>query len=258
MRRRSASSDQELFPAHCPRFTFDGMSYGWAIAGGLAGIPIGAAMRGVVFRNAVPSGSPLRTACPSCGQEPRKWQLRCTSCRGWFGVPGVLELGTAAVLALVLGRFAGQWDVGAFAFLGVVGVALAAIDVDVQRLPDRLTLPAYPGLAGLLAIAGILGGDLAPLGRALLGGLALAAGFYVLAVIRPGHLGGGDIKLAGVLGLALGWLGWSELIMGAALSFVLFSVVSLALLATRRITLRSHMAFGPFMIAGALLVAITL
>lgn len=232
------------------------MNYGWAITGGLAGIPIGVAMRGVVFRNAVPSGAPLRTACPSCGQEPHKWQLRCARCRGWFGTPGVLELATAAVLALTLGRFAGQWDVGAFAFLGVLGVALAAIDVAVQRLPDRLTLPAYPVLAGLLAFAAIPEGDLTPLGRALLGGLALAAGFYLLAAIRPGHLGGGDIKLAGVLGLALGWLGWSELIMGAALSFVLFSVVSLALLAARRITLQSHLAFGPFMIGGALLVAI--
>lgn len=234
------------------------MNYGWAIVGGLAGLPIGAAMRGVVFRNAVPSGSALRTACPGCGQEPRRWQARCPSCRTWFGAPGVVELATAATLAMVLGRFAGQWDVGAFAFLGVLGVALAAIDVAVQRLPDRLTLPAYPVLAGLLALAAIASGDMAPFGRALLGGLALAAGFYLLAAIRPGHLGGGDIKLAGVLGLALGWLGWPELILGASLSFVLLGVVSLALLAARRITLRSHLAFGPFMIVGALLVVITL
>lgn len=234
------------------------MNYGWALAGGLAGIPVGAAFRGVVYRNSVPSGSPLRTECPGCAQELRGWLPRCGRCGQWLGAPLVLELATAAVLALILGRFAGQWDAAAFAFLGALGVALATIDIAVQRLPDRLTLPAYPVLAGLLAFAAIPGGDLAGFGRALLGGLVLAGSYYVLAVIRPGHLGGGDIKLAGVLGLALGWLGWPELIMGAALSFVLFAVVSLVLLAARRVTLHSQIAFGPFMIGGALLVAIAL
>lgn len=232
------------------------MNYGWALAGGLAGIPIGAALRGVVYRNSVPSGSPLRTACPSCGQELGRWLLRCAQCQGRITAPLVFELATAAVLALILGRFAGQWDAAAFAFLGALGVALAAIDIAVQRLPDRLTLPAYPVLAGLLAFAAIPDGDLGGFGRALLGGLALAASYYVLALIRPGHLGGGDIKLAGILGLVLGWLGWPVLIMGAALSFVLFAVVSLVLLAARRITLRSHIAFGPFMLAGALVAAV--
>lgn len=232
------------------------MNYGWALAGGLAGIPIGAALRGVVYRNSVPSGSPLRTACPSCGQELALWLIRCEHCRSRITLPVVFEFATAAVLALILGRFAGQWDAAAFAFLGALGVALAAVDITVQRLPDRLTLPAYPVLAGLLAFAAIPGGDLAGFGRALLGGLVLAASYYVLALIRPGHLGGGDIKLAGILGLVLGWLGWPVLIMGAALSFLLFAVVSLVLLAARRITLRSHIAFGPFMLAGALIAAV--
>lgn len=234
------------------------MNYGWAIAGGVAGIPIGAAMRGIVFRNAVPSGEPLRTACPGCGHTPRRWRVRCASCRSWFGVPGVIELSTAVVLALLLGRFAGQWDVAAFAFLGVLGVALATIDVAVRRLPDRLTLPAYPVLAVLLAAAASATGDLPALGRALLGGLALAAAYYVLALVRPGQLGGGDIKLAGLLGIALGWLGWPILVLGAAAGFLLFSLVSLGLLAARRITLRSHIAFGPFMLTGAFLAAIVL
>lgn len=234
------------------------MDYGWAIAGGVAGIPIGAAMRGIVFRNAVPSGEPLRTACPGCGHAPRRWQVRCASCRSWFGVPGVIELSTAVVLALLLGRFAGQWDAGAFAFLGVLGVALAAIDVAVRRLPDRLTLPAYPVLAVLLAAAASATGDLPALGRALLGGLALAVAYYVLALIRPGQLGGGDIKLAGLLGMGLGWLGWPILVLGAAAGFVLFSLVSLGLLAARRVTLHSHIAFGPFMLIGAFLAAIVL
>jgi leader peptidase (prepilin peptidase) / N-methyltransferase len=157
------------------------------------------------------------------------------------------------VLALLLGRFGGQPDVMAFGFFGVVGVALAAIDINVQRLPDPLTLPAYPIMIALLAAAAIAGHDFAALLRALLGGLALAGVYLLLALVRPGQLGGGDIKFAGVAGLALGWLGWPILIVGAALGFALSGVVSVALLAARRLTLSSAITFGPFLFGGALL-----
>lgn len=236
------------------------MNLGWALIGAVAGTFAGTALRGAVFRHSVPSGEPPRTTCPKCGNAAQRWLLsvRCGQCGTRLGAPLVLELVTAAVLALVLGTFAWQWETAAFVFLGALGVALATIDVAVQRLPHRLTLPAYPVVIVLFAVTAVIDGDLAPFGRALLGGLALAASYYLLALIRPGQLGGGDVVLAGLLGIALGWLGWPVLFMGAALSFVLFSVVSVGLLAARRITLRSHVAFGPFMLGGALLAAIAL
>jgi leader peptidase (prepilin peptidase)/N-methyltransferase len=165
----------------------------------------------------------------------------------------VLELVTAAVLALLAGRFGGQPLTLALGFLGALGVALAAIDISVQRLPDRLTLPAYPVLIALLALAALSGHNLAALGRALLGGLALAAGYLLLGLVRPGQLGGGDVKLAGLAGLVLGWLGWPTVLFGAALGFVLAALASLVLLAARRITLRGAISFGPFLLSGALL-----
>jgi leader peptidase (prepilin peptidase)/N-methyltransferase len=73
-------------------------------------------------------------------------------------VPLGLELVTAAVLALLLGRSAGLPDAAAFAFVGAVGVALAAIDIAVQRLSDRLTLPLYPGLIALFGLATVING----------------------------------------------------------------------------------------------------
>ncbi len=230
----------------------------WAAAGAVVGLLAGASLRGTVFRLSVPSGDPERIACPQC-QTPirRQLALRCGQCRASLGPPLILELSTAAVLALVLGRFGGQADVVAFAFFGVLGVALAAIDIAVQRLPDRLTLPAYPILIALLTGAAIAGHDFSALLRALLGGLALAGVYLLLALVRPGQLGGGDIKLAGVAGLALGWLGWPTLIAGAAFGFVLSAVVSLALLAARRVTLRGAISFGPFLIGGALLAMLT-
>jgi leader peptidase (prepilin peptidase) / N-methyltransferase len=226
----------------------------WAAAGAVLGLLAGAAIRGTVFRFSVPSGDPARTACPRCSAPTRsRLALRCAGCRSSFGTPLALEISTAVVLALLLGRFGGQLDVLAFGFFGVLGVALAAIDIAVQRLPDRLTLPAYPILIALLTIAAIAGHDFAALLRALLGGLSLACVFLLLALVRPGQLGGGDIKLAGVAGLALGWLGWQFLIAGVALGFVLAAIASVALLAARRITLHSAMCFGPYLVGGALL-----
>jgi leader peptidase (prepilin peptidase) / N-methyltransferase len=226
----------------------------WAAIGAVLGLLAGAAIRGPVFRLSVPSGDPDRIACPRCGASAQgPLALRCRQCRARFGTPLALELSTAAVLALVFGRFGDQSDVVAFAFFGVLGVALAAIDLAVQRLPDRLTLPAYPILIALLTGAAVVGHDFAALLRALLGGLCLTGVYLALALIRPGQLGGGDIKFAGVAGLALGWLGWPVLILGAALGFVLAAVASLALLAARRITLHSVISFGPYLIGGAIL-----
>jgi len=230
----------------------------WAATGAALGLLAGAALRATVFRLSVASGAPERTSCPHCSAPARRrLAVRCTQCGRSLGTPLALELSTAVVLALLLGRFAGQPDVVAFSFFGVLGVALAAIDIAVQRLPDPLTLPAYPILITLLAAAAVASHDFAALLRALLGGLALAGAFLLHALVRPGQLGGGDIKLAGIAGLALGWLGWPALIAGAALAFVLSALVSLSLIAARRLTLRSAICFGPFLIGGALLAMIT-
>jgi leader peptidase (prepilin peptidase) / N-methyltransferase len=233
------------------------MNWIWASAGAVAGLLAGAAFRATVFRLSAAPDDQVAGKCARCGaRASRRLAVRCAQCRASLGVPLVLELATAAVLTLLLGRFGGQPDVVAFAFFGAIGVALAAIDIAVQRLPDRLTLPAYPILIALLGAAALLSGDAAALGRALLGCLALSGCFLVLALVRPGHLGGGDIKLAGLTGLVLGWLGWPALITGAALAFVLSAIVSLALLAARRVTLRSAMSFGPFLVAGTVLAAL--
>src|SRR5215469_5746369 len=211
-------------------------------------------LRRPVFRVSVASGEPERTACPHCGAAMPRWRaVRCRGCGTRFMAPAVLELITAAVLALLCGRFAGQLSMLAFCFLGALGVALGTIDVAVHRLPDRLTLPAYPVLVVLLGAAAVLGHDGGALVRALLACVALTASYLLLALLRPGQLGGGDIKLAGLIGLGLGWLGWPAVIAGALLAFVLTAAVSLALLAARRIGLRDSICFGPFMLGGALL-----
>jgi leader peptidase (prepilin peptidase) / N-methyltransferase len=230
------------------------MSLVWAAEGAAMGLPAGTMLRGAVFRLSVPSDRPDRTTCPYCGSPVGSWVVAvCRRCEHALGAPWVLECVTALVLGLLFGRFGGQPDMLAFGFLGALGVALAAIDLSVQRLPDRLVLPAYPVVIVLLTIAALTGHTADALGRALLGGLVLGGTYLALALLRPGGIGGGDVKLAGLAGIALGWLGWPTLMAGAALGFILCGAVSLALIAARRITLQSMISFGPFMLAGALL-----
>ena len=131
------------------------------------------------------------------------------------------------------------------AFLAVA-LILIRIDVREHRLPDVIVLPAAAGLALLLGLAD---GD--RIGRAALGGLMLFAFYLLVRAAVPSGLGGGDVKLAAVVGLVLGWHGWVELAAGAAAAFVLGGLHAVALLATGRANRGSHLAFGPWMLAGA-------
>ena len=140
-----------------------------------------------------------------------------------------------------------------FLYLGAVGVALALIDLDVKRLPDVLTLPSYPVGAVLLGGAAIADGDAGLMVRAALGALALFAFYFLLLVIYPPGMGFGDVKLAGVLGLYLAYLGWGTLIVGGFLGFLLGAVVSIGLMLVRRAGRKSKIPFGPFMLVGAFL-----
>lgn len=139
----------------------------------------------------------------------------------------------------------------AYAYLAVISVMLAVIDARTHRLPNRIVLPAYPALAVLLAIACATGIPWTSLGRAALGGVVMFAFFALLRILPGGAMGGGDVKLAGVLGIATGFAGWGALAVGAFAGFVLGGLYGLVLLLARRAGPTTAIAFGPFMIAGA-------
>jgi leader peptidase (prepilin peptidase) / N-methyltransferase len=228
--------------------------------GGAAGLAAGMVLRGQVAMLSVRGGEPDEVCCRECAAPlpatpvlPGTPAPLCGHCGSWIGAPMAIELAAAAVVAVLFARIGFQPVVAAFAFLGVLGVALAQIDVAVQRLPDRLTLAGYPALIALLALAAAVTSAWQDFARALLGGLILGCAYLLLGLLSGGQLGGGDIKLAGLIGLLLGWTGWSALFTGASLGFILAAVVGLALLATRRIARRSMISFGPYMLAGALL-----
>jgi leader peptidase (prepilin peptidase) / N-methyltransferase len=165
----------------------------------------------------------------------------------------VLEVGTALLFVLVVLRFGLSWELPAYLVLAASGVLLAVVDLQHKRLPDRVTLPSIGIGALLLALAAVGAGNWSALFRALLGALVLYVVFVVLVLISPRSIGMGDAKLAALLGLYLGWLGWDVLVLGTAAGFVVQAVLALVLLTTRRIGLRGELPFGPAMLIGAAL-----
>lgn len=162
-------------------------------------------------------------------------------------LPAAVTAVAVACCAAIVARFGWGLLLPALFFLVLLAVPLTVIDIREHRLPDRLTLPAYPVALALLAIQNAP----AQLLHAILG---LAGGFVfylLLAVIYPAGIGFGDVKLAGVLGLYLGWFGARAFLTGLAGGFVLAAVFGVALIAAGRATRKTQVPFGPFMLAGA-------
>jgi leader peptidase (prepilin peptidase)/N-methyltransferase len=162
------------------------------------------------------------------------------------------EAVTAALFVLVSLRFAGSWALPAFLVFSAVGVLLALIDLAHRLLPDRVVLPALGAGAGLLLLAAALDGDWAGLARAYVAAALLFVVFLVLALLAPAGLAMGDVKLAAVLGLYLGWVSWRAVVLGGAAGFVVQAVAALALLAARRVGRKGELPFGPSLLVGAL------
>jgi leader peptidase (prepilin peptidase)/N-methyltransferase len=182
---------------------------------------------------------------------------RCASCAAPISARyPLVETGTAVLfLALTLRLEAlGQTKaLPAFLSFGAVGLALALIDLDTRRLPNRIVLPSYPVLAILLAGAAWWQGDWWAFGRAALGGLLLYGFFFAIVFVYPAGMGFGDVKLAGLVGAVLGWLSWATLVIGAFAGFLLGAIVGSVLIGLGRGGRKTAVPFGPFMVAGALL-----
>ncbi|SDY14103.1 leader peptidase (prepilin peptidase) / N-methyltransferase [Geodermatophilus africanus] len=168
--------------------------------------------------------------------------------------PPVVEVGTGLLTALTVLGAGLSWALPAFLLLAVAGVLLTVVDLQHRLLPNRVVLPALTGGVVLLLLPALVDSAWDQLLRAALGAAALFAAYLALALVSPGGLGMGDVKLAALLGLYLGWLGWAAVVLGALAGFVVQAAVALSLLATRRIGLRGELPFGPAMLAGAALV----
>lgn len=158
-----------------------------------------------------------------------------------------LSLAAAVVAVLGVGI---QWALAAYLAAAVATGPLVVIDARHHRLPNVITLPAYPAIAALLLLAAIADGSFSQFGRALLAGAVTLLGFALLHLINASGLGLGDVKLAGPLGMLLGWLSWPAVMWGVFAGFAAAAAWSIVLLATGQANRKSHIAFGPFMLIG--------
>jgi leader peptidase (prepilin peptidase) / N-methyltransferase len=141
-------------------------------------------------------------------------------------------------------------EVLALAALSSACALLVAVDLAEHRLPDAIVLPMYPFLLVLLAAAAAVDGQWSSLGRAAISGVVLFVVYFAMAYAYPAGIGLGDVKLSGVLGMSLGWFGWSHVILGTFAAFAINAIVALVLLVLRKATLKSDVPFGPSMILG--------
>ncbi|MCG5472335.1 prepilin peptidase [Micromonospora sp. LAH09] len=171
--------------------------------------------------------------------------------RVWLGPP--VAASVFAGLAVALGD---DPTLPVFLAVAAVGLVLAQVDLACLRLPDPLVLAA-----GLLALAGLAGvavlaDDPDRLLAALAGAVVAGAAHVLLALLPGSRLGFGDVKLAAVLGLPLGWLGRDALLTGLILAHVLHGALVLGLLAARRVRRDTLLPLGPALLAGAWLGAL--
>ncbi len=250
-----------------------------AVVAGLFGIAIGSFLNVVVWR--VPRGESVvhpASHCPACDHPIRSrdnvpvlsWLIlrgRCRDC----GEPispryPAVELGTGvAFVGVAVWAVNSPWftvdtplaltssllAIAAYLYLTAVSIALAIIDLETFRLPNVIVLPSLAVVTVLLGAAALLRSDLGQLVTALVGSVILLAFYFLLRLVSRGGMGLGDVKLAPTLGMALGWLGLGNLVVGAFAPFVLGGLFSVILLVRRSAGMKTRIPFGPWMILGA-------
>ena len=162
----------------------------------------------------------------------------------------------SAVCAALVGAAVGlEWPLVILVPLVPLSVALAVVDWRTRLLPTRLVLPAT-AVAILLGLVGwAVTRDPDALIRAAIALVLVRSVFWVLWWFHSAGMGFGDVRLAALLGFALGQLGWGEVVVGVYSGFLVFALPGLLLAIARRdrALLKSAFPFGPFMLAGGLI-----
>ena len=172
----------------------------------------------------------------------------------WLRRTRLLGVVLAALNVGVALRFGVEASVPAHLVFAACLVTVSVIDLDLFLIPNRIIYPSLATIAVLLALAAVVDGDATPLTTAALGGLGAWAALLVVHLINPAGMGFGDVRLAGVIGVGLGWLGYRQVVGGLFAGFVAASVVGLTLLVVRRRGRKDPVPFGPFLAAGALFI----
>ena len=207
-----------------------------------------------------------RSRCPRCGAQIGaldnvpvvSWVLlrgRCRSCGERISPEYPLtELATAALFAGAAVAFDDLLLAGVVApFLGLM-LAVGLIDARWRIVPNAIMYPALAVYMVALVVAQLTGGGVSAV-RGLLGLAAYAGPLFVVALVVPGGMGMGDVKLAALIGLVLGSVGLAYVGVAAGVGIIgggLGAILAVIILGYRR---RQNIPFGPFLAAGAIVAA---
>ncbi|MGA3214487.1 MAG: prepilin peptidase [Acidimicrobiales bacterium] len=182
----------------------------------------------------------LRGRCRACGAHipPRD---------------AFLELGTGIVFVLLAWRVASVWALPAFCVLAASLIAISAIDAEHMRIPSPLVYATAALGAPLLVIASAGTHRWSALLAALIAGAAAFAVFFALFYAVPKGIGFGDVRLAGLCGGFLGWIGYREVVVAFLLSFILAGVPAAVLLVMHKVQRRTQIPFGPFLASASVI-----
>lgn len=160
----------------------------------------------------------------------------------WLAGAGVA---TGAIAGVGIG-----WNPALWPWLYVIplGVVLSYIDLRTRLLPSRLIVPSYFVVAALVGIGAAFDGRTDLLVRAAVGWLVVGGLYFIPWLIYPKGVGYGDVRLSGILGLALGCVGWQAMLVGAWLGFLLGGLSGLLLRPFTGLKMNAH---GPAMVVGA-------
>lgn len=206
-----------------------------------------------------------RSRCPGCDTELANrdnipvlsWLLlrgRCRTC-GMAISPRypLVELGTGALFAVLALRLSDEAALPAFLVLGAALIAISLIDLEHFIVPNRIVYPTLFLMAPLLVGAAVVEDDWSSLRGAVLGGLLGFGILFAIHLVSPRGMGFGDVRLAGLLGVALGWLDLGHVLLGLFLGFLTASVISLTLIGLKVRSRKDRIPFGPFLALGAVL-----
>jgi leader peptidase (prepilin peptidase)/N-methyltransferase len=220
------------------------------------GAILGSFINVLIYR--LPRGESLilpPSRCPSCQRRLLWWENvpilsflvlrgRCRTCGAGISPRYLLvELVVAGLFAYSVWRHALSWDAAATAVFGMVLVAVFFIDLDHKIIPDRIT---FPGIAIGLALSGLRGGPW-ELAVAALSGVGAGAVLLLIAVATRGGMGGGDVKLAAMMGA---FLGWPLIAVGLFVGVVVGGVAAIVLLAAGLKGRKDQIPFGPALAVG--------
>jgi leader peptidase (prepilin peptidase) / N-methyltransferase len=187
--------------------------------------------------------------CRRCG-APNSLLASCSSC----GLRITRAIATALLTSILSGLIAMAlgpvWVLIPYLGFAAMTVALFLTDVDHKRIPNRITYPGTPLLAGLLMLGAVGDGTLSSFPRALLGALAYAGFFGMVYLVARGGFGFGDVKLAVSLGLFTGFLGWDRLLLAGMATAAVGGLVALAAVLGGSAGAKSEIPYGPPMIVG--------